>query len=227
MNHSALDIRFRNGRTKVTAIGHALFISSAAEILVWLSTSCRASTEPDQIQACRMRLRKGVECGTDLTFAAELEIFKNVETGDSLNATCWHGMFRNPVIAHNYPTPHRMPQEMGLELSLDLMLSLARTLWAAVYDGVLLLKGFNTILTPTLKLGNSVVWHLTVNKGRDRLSYNAGVGSSCLHSIGEAIFDGARHFVGWTKSADFLVGKSILWQISTAMHCYHICGYLW
>jgi phytoene dehydrogenase-like protein len=43
MNHSALHIRFRNGRTKVTAIGHALFISSAAEILVWLSTSCRAS----------------------------------------------------------------------------------------------------------------------------------------------------------------------------------------
>jgi hypothetical protein len=218
MNHSALEIRFRNGRTKITAMGHALFISSTAEILVWLSTSCRASSKPGQPQAYRTRLRKGEERGTDLTFAAELEIVENAEIGDSPHATCWHGMFRNPVIAHNYPTPHRMSQEMGLELSLDLMLALARTFWAAVYDGVLLLKGFNTILTPTLKTGDSVVWHLTVDKSGDRLSYNAGVGSSCLHSIGEAIFDGARHFVGWTTTADFLVGESILWQISTAMH---------
>ena len=111
-------------------------------------------------------------------------------------------------------TPRRsssplMSQEMGLELSLDLMLALTRTFWAAVYDGVLLLKGFNTMLTPTLKTGDSVVWHLTVDKSGDRLSYNDGVGSSCLHTVGEAIFDGARHFVGWTTSANLLVGKFI------------------
>ena len=155
-----------------------------------------------------MHLKQGVERGTDLTFAAELEIVKDVETDDSLHATCWHGMFRNPVIAHNYPTPHRTPQKMGLELSLDLMLALARTFWAAIYDGVLLLKGFNTILTPTLEVGDSVIWHLTVDRSGDRLSYNDGIGSSCLHSIGEAMFNGARHFVGWTTSADLLVGES-------------------
>jgi hypothetical protein len=224
LNHSALNIRFRNGRTKVTAIGHALFISSAAEILVWLSTSCRTSTEPDQPQACCMRLRQGMESGTGINFAAELEIVKIVETDDSLHTTCWHGMFRNPVVAHNYPTPHRTPQEKGLELSLDLMISLARTFWAAIYDGFLLLKGFNTILTPTLKTGDSVVWHLTVDKSGERLSYNAGVGSSCLHSVGEGMFDGARHFVGWTRSADLLVGEFILRQISTMTCCYHIVG---
>jgi hypothetical protein len=224
LNHSALDIRFRNSRTKVTAIGHALFISSVAEILVWLSTSCRISTEPDQPQASRMRLIHGVERGTDLTFAAELEFVKNVETDNSLHATCWHGMFRNPVIAHNYPTPHRTPQEKGLELSLDLMISVARTFWAAIYDGFLLLKGFNTILTPTLKTGDSVVWHLTVDKSGERLSYNAGVGSSCLHSVGEGMFDGARHFVGWTTSADFLVGEFIVRQISIMIRCYRIVG---
>jgi hypothetical protein len=209
-NRFALSIHFPSDRTKVIAIGHALFISSAAEILIWLSTSCRASTETNQTQACRMRLGKGVESWADLTFATELEIVENIEIDHSLNATCWHGMFRNPVIAHNYPTPHRMPQEVGLELSLDLMLSLARTFWAAIYDGVLLLKGFNTLLTPTLKIGDSVIWHLTVDRSGDRLSYNAGVGSSCLHSIGEAIFDGARHFVGWTTSANLLVGKFVL-----------------
>jgi hypothetical protein len=116
-------------------------------------------------------------------------------------------MFKNPVIAHNYPTPHPKPQEVGLELSLDLMLTLAQTFWAAIYEGALLLKGFNTILTPTLKINDSIVWHLTVNRSGDRLSYNAAIGSSCVHNIGDAIFDGARHFVGWTKSAEFLVGK--------------------
>jgi len=223
INHSALDIRFHNGRTIVTAIGHALFISSAAEILVWLSTSCRASTEPNQIQTCRMRLGEGLERGTDLSFAAELEIVENIDTDGSLHATCWHAMFRNPVIAHNYPTPFRKPQEMGLELSLDLMLTLARTFWAAIYDGVLLLKGFNTILTPTLKSDDSIIWHLTVDRRGERLSYNAGIGSSCIHGAGDAIYEGARHFVGWTKSANSLVGKSIPVLIPTVIKCCSTC----
>ncbi|GAB7325025.1 hypothetical protein MBLNU13_g08823t2 [Cladosporium sp. NU13] len=205
MKCSALDIHFCPGRTKITAIGYPLFISSAAEILVWLSTSCRASTKKDQTEACRMHLTKGIERGTDLTFTAKLETVNKVESESSLHATCWYGMFRDPVIAHNYPTPHRTRQELGLELSLNMMLTLARTFWAAIYDGVLLLKGFNVILTPTSKVGDSVVWHLTVDRSGERLSYNAGLGHSCIHSVGEAIFDGARHFVGWTTSANLLV----------------------
>jgi hypothetical protein len=73
MGHSSLDFHIRHNSTKVIANGHPLFISSAAEILVWLSTSCRASAAPNRIQACRMHLGKGMESGTDLSFVAELE----------------------------------------------------------------------------------------------------------------------------------------------------------
>jgi hypothetical protein len=193
--------------TKAYAVGHPLFVTSVAEVLAWLSTACRASSVPADIQTCRVRLRKAEENGVQLAFSGVLDIVRDVGDEDSLTAACWHGMFRNPVVAHNYPTPCRKSREMGLELSFNLMLALARTFWVTLYDGALLLKGFNTILTPTSKIDDSVTWHLTVNRGGDRLSYNAGIGTSCIRTTGDAIFEGARHFVGWTTSAKFLVGK--------------------
>ena len=205
MEQSSLELHLHTVPTRAYMIGLPLFISSTTEILTWLATACRASTAFENIQACRMELKKVSESKADLSFTAELKIIEHVSES---HASCWQKMFRNPVIAHNYPTPSRNHKERGLELSLDLILTLARTNWAAIYDGRLLLKGFNTLLTPIVKFEESIVWHFTVNQDGDRLSYNDGIGSSCIDSIGEAIFDGARHFVGWTDTAKFLVGKS-------------------
>jgi hypothetical protein len=116
-------------------------------------------------------------------------------------------MFRNPVIAKGYTIPARKIEERGLELSVDLMLSLAQTSWATVYEGSVMLKGFGTLLLPTLRDGASVTWHLTVNTKGERHSYNEGLGITCLRNIDDALFPGTRHFVGWSASADYLVGK--------------------
>jgi hypothetical protein len=154
-----------------------------------------------------VHLGTGSYGGADLSFEAELKIVEGLEKELSAPSSCWHGMFRNPVIAYHYPIPMRQSQERGLELSLDLMLSMARTFWAAIYDGALMLKGFNTLLIPTLELNESIIWHLTINRNGRRLCYNDGEGPSCLHSFADALLEGTRHFVGWTRSADYLVGK--------------------
>jgi hypothetical protein len=105
------------------------------------------------------------------------------------------------------------------------MLSLARTFWAAIYDGVMMLKGFNTLLIPTLKLDGSIIWHFTVNKSGERLSYNDGEGSSCIDNFGDALLDGTRHFVGWTNCANYLVGKlTCLWKDREMVWCNKTCA---
>jgi hypothetical protein len=213
-NDFSLQIWLRDDSTTAFLSGPPLFIAGAAEVLVWLSIACRASTTPDTIQSCHVHLVPATHGGADLSFKAELKTIENPQEERSPEAVCWHGMFRNPVIAHQYPIPTRKPQEKGLELSLDLMLSLARTFWAAIYDGLLMLKGFNTLLIPTLKLDGSIIWHFTVDRSGGRLSYNDGEGSSCIDSFGDALLDGTRHFVGWTNCANYLVGKLIcLWDI--------------
>lgn len=69
-----------------------------------------------------------------------------------------------------------------------------------------MVKGYNSLLTPSRRINSSVVWHLTVDRDGKRISYNDGVDLSCLHNIDDAIFADARHFVGWLKSAEYLVG---------------------
>jgi hypothetical protein len=224
-DNSYLQIWLHDDSTTVVLSGPPLFITGAAEILVWLSITCRASTTPDTKQSCHVQLDPGSHGGVDLSFKAELKTVDILGEERPPQAVCWHGMFRNPVIAHHYPIPTRRPQEKGLELSMDLMLSLARTFWAAIYDGVLMLKGFNTLLIPTLELDGSIIWHFTVNKSGERLSYNDGEGSSCIHSFGDALLDGTRHFVGWTNCANYFVGKlNCLWEDQERTWCDHICA---
>lgn len=206
-DHYNIRMRLKDDSTEMDVLGLPLFGSSATEILVWLSTACRASTMPDGLQSCRMRVSRGRNW-KKLSFTSELEIVEGEAAHDLQTSICWHDMFRNPVIAYGYPVPPRKPYERGLEISFDMMLTLGRTFWAAIYDGALMLKGFNTLLIPTLKVDASIVWHLTVNRSGERLSYNDGVGSSCISSISDAMFVGARHFVGWAESANYLVGKS-------------------
>ncbi|KAM0721977.1 hypothetical protein Q7P37_002903 [Cladosporium fusiforme] len=191
--------------TVLSVIGDLLSLVEAAETLIWMSSACRASTS-DKAQTCRLGLNKGA-LKPGLLLAADF-VFDRVPVDDAaFDGACWHAMFRNPIIVEGYPIPTRTTEEKGLELSVELMLSMAGTSWATVYDGFVMLKGFATILVPTFRTARSVVWHFTANTQGERLSFNDGLGRSCLRDINDALFPGARHFVGWLKSAEYLVGS--------------------
>ena len=214
-SNTGLAITFYDNYTTINVSGDPMFLAETAEIMVWLSIACRASGARDEIQIGRMDLQQVGDYRNDVSFIGELT-FEDASIGggeNKWNATCWHGMFRNPVVAHGYPIPSRNTQEQGLELSIDLMLTLAQAFYGVVYCGVLMLKGFSTLLTPTRRENGSVTWHFTFNKSGARQSYNAGLQHSCLHSLDDAIFDGARHFVGWSGSAEFLTGEYAFPQV--------------
>jgi hypothetical protein len=191
--------------TTIDTVGDPFFLAETTEIMVWLSIACRASAAGDEIGIGHMDLQQVSDYRTDVSFVGKLALEDVTTSGDE--GTCWHGMFRNPVIAHGYPIPFRRNQEQGLELSIDLMLVLAQAFYGVVYCGVLMLKGFSTLLAPTRKENGSVTWHFIFDKTGARQSYNDGLQHSRLHTLGDAIFDGARHFVGWSGSAEFLTGK--------------------
>lgn len=213
-------VSFDGTRTFIDIHGDPLHLLETAEASVWLSTSCRAATK-DCVQNARTSVLRDDPERPSFTSTNQI-----TDDDSSSSAVCWHGMFRNPVIAEAYPMPGRDMGEKGLELSVELMLSLACAFWAVTYNESLVLKGVSTMLVPTLKIGDSVVWHLRANTDGSRLSYNSGSSSSCIRDLDDAIFAGARHFVGWTTSTEYLVGKPqrsacyhLLMQYSS-LHCY-------
>lgn len=202
-----LDLRLLFGSewTFFELSGDLSSLLDAAEVLIWISSSCRASTG-EGMQTCHLELRTVSKKASGVELVAKI-LADEIASSAPSSASCWHAMFRNPMIVQGFPIPPRTIEERGLEISVELMLALAQTLWATVYNGTLILKGFATLLTPTLKVGGSVIWHLTADTGGRRLSYNRGFGKSVLNSLDDALFPGARHFVGWLRSADYLVGK--------------------
>ena len=205
----SLKVSFYADYTIIDTVGDPFFLAETAEIVVWLSITCRASAARDEIGVGHMDLQQVNDCRLDVSFIGKFALEDATTSGNEgmPTATCWHGMFCNPVIAYGYPIPVRRSQEQGLELSIDLMLTLAQAFYGVVYCGALMLKGFSTLLTPTRKEDGSVTWHFTFDKTGARQSYNDGLQHSRLHIFGDAIFDGARHFVGWSGSAEFLTGK--------------------
>ena len=196
MSGSYISIRTVEDTISVVAKGGLAFLNDAFEVLVWLGTACRASPD-DEISLCEPIVRTGNTA--ELVLAADVDFTcrRFDLSWDSL-APCWPAMFRNPVIADGYPAPHRYNDEPGLEVSAEMMVVLAQTLSTVCFRGHLLIKGFNSMLAPTRRKNESVLWHFLVQKDASYLSYTDGVKLSVLSSYAEAFFPGSRHFVGWS-----------------------------
>lgn len=143
---------FGSTSTKLHVAGCPLFLVEIAEIVIWLASACRASAFDDRMQVCRLDLSRVVDESADFGLVANF-LYDDVVSGNtSSGGSCWHLMFRNPIIAGGYPVSARNTEERGFEAPLELILSLARTSWATVHNGALVLEGFATVLTPTLKI---------------------------------------------------------------------------
>ncbi|KAK6497564.1 hypothetical protein TWF481_011971 [Arthrobotrys musiformis] len=129
------------------------------------------------------------------------------------NGKCWHNMFRNPIVVKGYPIPRRpnldsgWPHEAstGLEIPLNMMAGLAQTRHVQVFNEMLFIKGFSTLLVPTKKGGDIIIWHLICNHDGDRISY---LEKNVSYAEGLSIpeLQGARHVVGWCSKSDYYAG---------------------
>jgi len=86
--------------------------------------------------------------------------------GLELYSLCWRDLLHSAYVAERPGyVPHH--QGIGLQLSFDLMLELVALERAIVYDGGLILTGYDTAVVPTRLMDDSVQWHV-VFQGESR-----------------------------------------------------------
>ncbi|KAH8743272.1 hypothetical protein BGZ57DRAFT_779308, partial [Hyaloscypha finlandica] len=147
-----------------------------------------------------------------MTFNLSFEIspLNQIHTKNTQKGTCWHALFNNPVIAKGYPIPKR-GSEKGLEIPLSYMAQLGQAYRATVFGGHLVIKGCITMFAPTLRLGNSVLWHFLFNRDERRMSYltpeDLGLDNVSSEVVDHACLDSVRNFLGWSSHIEIHTGR--------------------
>ena len=166
LNHAELEFDVTKGRVCLEVKSrNSDFIVDVVQQLAWMGSALRTSAN-GQVQYCEAELAvtRVQPLFLDMTF----ETISPTEEDDS----CWFPLFKNPVIARQFPTAHRSHHEVGLQIPLDLMAALGGARHAVDYEGGLVLKGYSTLFVPVGLHENSVQWHLICAKGEDRVSYH-------------------------------------------------------
>ncbi|KAM0254596.1 hypothetical protein ACHAQJ_006632 [Trichoderma viride] len=127
------------------------------------------------------------------------------EKDDFSNGECWRGLFKNPVVVLGYPIQRRSKKGMGLEIPLNMMAGLAQAQCIDIYSGKIFIKGFSTMLIPTVRGEDAIIWHLVYTKDGSRISYLDG-GVSHAEDIKALDLEKSRHILGWCLEARFYAG---------------------
>jgi hypothetical protein len=158
-----MDVGFKPGRTSIKARGSQAGLTELAKQLAWLAAALHPLPEP--LGVCHTTpeviVFKPIHCFSSVP-SISIRIKpsfkqcpdKRMSSGEA--RTCWHGLFRNPVVVDGFPIRARPRDQRGLELSLETMSVLAKAPYATPYDTTLILKGPYTMLVPTARTAESV-----------------------------------------------------------------------
>lgn len=207
----------QNSNLIVEAFGIADSIAEIGEQLAWLSaalsppasefgvTYCTPFISDIQVNKSFDPLVKGSP-SPDILCKMNYTVQQRGEPLIKPNGQCWHNLFKNPTVVTGYPIPRRSKSDIGLELPLNMMAGLARTNSVNSFNGNLFIKGFSTMLVPTERNGDMIIWHLVYNHDRKRISY---LENTVQHAKNVSIFDfeTTRHILGWCSEAAFFAGK--------------------
>ncbi|MCJ1405071.1 hypothetical protein MMC11_008297 [Xylographa trunciseda] len=118
---------------------------------------------------------------------------------------CWFPLFTNAVIVHGFPVASRANDEEGLELSFDVMIALSGVQYSAIFKGGTILKGFSSMLIPTVSYDDSVQWHFWYSHTGDQLDYSE-VPDKQRVLVSEIDMQKKRAFLGWCERAEIHLG---------------------
>lgn len=203
----------RSQKASIVARGGQAALTELCEQLAWLGAALR--TSPISLGVCL--ITPSIIAFKDanssslvpsitvcLGFAVTLILGHDLST--DIDGTCWHAMFRNPVVVNGFPILARHENEQGLEVPLDIMSILAEAHFVTRYDTTLVLKGLCTMLVPTNQTERSITWHFILNRDGQRLPYYS-FRERCRGSMGtdkvstDLLEDrNVRYFVGWASN---------------------------
>ena len=194
-------------------------IVDTVQQLAWMGTALRTSAD-SRVQYCEPKLEKISKAKGDEPVV--LKVTFEMSSPGEKDHSCWFPLFKNPVIAHRFPTAVRNDHEVGLELPLDMMAALGGARHAMDFEGGLLLKGYSTLFVPKRRHGDSVQWHLICARGEERISYREALAQcpkrALLGDLNHDELRAMRTFLGWWKEAEIHLAtadvdyKSIDWS---------------
>jgi len=210
----------------VSVTGSAPSIADIGEQLAWLGAALRPSPRVNKYRGvwyCSPSVRcpisgsiiqpvgaQSYPCHFDIRFR-----FDKAE-GEASDGTCWHKMFRNPVIVRGYPTARRANTNTGLEVPLGALVQLMNTKCVTAFHGKVFIKGFSSMLALIERKGELLLWHLFYNPEGGRVSYlEYKEEPSASFTLSQ--LEDSRHVVGWCSSAKILAGaKDGIYDVRTS-----------
>jgi hypothetical protein len=166
----------------VEASGTGVSVTEIGEQLAWLGAALHPVGNELGIAYCSPfvseiysnkppNLGTGLPSLPDTICKIDFHFERKEDTAVPSNGQCWHHLFKNPVVVRGYPIPRRSEPSTGLEIPLNMMAGLARTQRINIFNRKLFIKGFSTLLTPTNRIGDMLIWHLLYNQSGNRISY--------------------------------------------------------
>lgn len=200
----------QNARTIVKACGTAGLIAELGEQLAWLGSALRSSPFKKGVVCCIPRCTK-IEHSSVPSYNIEF-LLKQNEKVNSREGTCWHDLFRNPVIVEGFPIQIRAEHMTGLYIPLHIMAGLIRAKTATDFDERLLIKSFSALLFPTKIVGDTIIWHLLYNENGGHISYlDPRINNLQNHEARQIrlihLLDASVHVLGWCSKANSYAGS--------------------
>ncbi|KAK6507678.1 hypothetical protein TWF481_006101 [Arthrobotrys musiformis] len=219
-----LEVSLHGAELLVEALGTGHSVAEVGQQLAWLNASLQSSSEKEGVVTCLPSIRdirfggygptrdlRSTESATPRVTCQLGFTIQPMEKSKALhNGQCWHNMFRNPVIVGGYPIPQRTDLESGhgLEIPLSMMASLAQTKHIQVFDEKVFIKSFSTLLVPTKKSDDALIWHLLYNQNGERISYNCGMAIAHTETVTASELETTRHIIGWCSDARYYAGAA-------------------
>jgi hypothetical protein len=202
-----------DSKVVIEALGVPDFVAEVGEQVAWLGAALQTSPFPAGVAYCIPFIEKRT-LDSDILEDESIQPlrcyikfkFEKCESADAdRSGQCWHDMFKGPVIVRGFPIPQRSKSHTGLEIPLNMMAALARTRYVNIFDSKVYIKGFSTMLVPTKKCNDVIIWHLLHTKrSDDRISY---LNCSLEHAdVKMAELELNRHVIGWCSEAVAIAG---------------------
>jgi len=182
-------------------------VAEIAEQIIWLAAIMRCA-DKDTITYCTPYL-KNITLSTSKQRLAQVGFITSTEVADQgFNGTCWHPMFRNPIVVRGYPIRRRSGDQMGLEIPLNIAARLMQSAHVTEFLGKSYIKGFSSMLVAVGQADNDEVclWHHFYNPAGGRISYLDSSKTSTGSITADKLAKG-RHIVGWCNQVSIQAGK--------------------
>ncbi|KAI5923380.1 hypothetical protein F4810DRAFT_668607 [Camillea tinctor] len=208
---------FIDSRLNVVVSGNVYSVVEVGEQLAWLGAALRSSSLDHGVVYCKATINESARdslIGTQevykigFNFVATSQDYAMNQSSTN-PGTCWHSLFRNPVVVTGYPIPRRSKPNSGLLIPLDMMATLTNAHRLVEYCGRTFVKGFSAFLAATEIVGDTVFWHLFFNTNGEYISYEdprvPRVQETPLVITTEAL-ERSRHILGWCQQVNNYTG---------------------